>query len=166
MDKYLLNKVKNVANDILLKNNIKNVKIFFNEDSTNLGQCSWYENTDIIKSISFNIDFLNLNQWSKINYVINHECAHAIDIKNRKYTNHDEIWQNIFNTLNKDKRIKYAYMPKTKYVGNCINCNTKSYLNKKELSYCYLCINKSIPYNLCKIKFKLNNTNKLVKIEL
>jgi predicted SprT family Zn-dependent metalloprotease len=143
-----LTKTKNLANKLMDKHLGTNREWNFKFDSAKVrfGQCSWGGRG---KWISLSKSLVLLNSEIQITDTILHEIAHAMDVEERGYSNHDTNWTRIAKSIgcNGERCYKSSDViePKAKYTVKCNNCNKthqKHRKPKRNSSACGSCCNK------------------------
>jgi predicted SprT family Zn-dependent metalloprotease len=87
--------------------------------------------------------------FNAINDTILHEISHAIDFKNRGYSNHDKHWKQIAREVGcvpssrgyGKSTVPFTKKQMSKYIGICPNCNKNYYRNRRLKVACRNCCN-------------------------
>ena len=101
--------------------------IDYNSHKRSLGLCRYRKFTNRPGTIFISKTLLGNNLGKALDFedVIRHEFAHAIDVINRGFSNHDSRWRDICRQVGaNDSRLHEGFLekPKGKYSASCIKC--------------------------------------------
>ena len=120
-------------------------KFEFNNAKKAFGSCQYGSNTHTIK---LSRPLTRLNSVEQVTDTILHEIAHALDVEQRGFSNHDKNWVRIATSIGCNGQ-QYYYdkevnTPLAKYTLKCNNCGHESDRHRKvKRTYaCGSCCNK------------------------
>lgn len=91
-----------------------------------LGICKWMRKGRKVRIISLSRHYALEGGWEKMEDVVRHEIAHAIDFETRGKSNHGAHWQALARRVGADPTRLYdgddLEGPPSKYVGICPHC--------------------------------------------
>ena len=98
----------------------------FDNAKKRFGQCKWGSGEYVI-SLSRHLTLLN--GVDQVRDTILHEIAHALDVNDRGYSNHDANWRQIALRIGCNGERCYSskevVQPESKYTVKCTNCNNE-----------------------------------------
>ena len=121
-------------------------KFKFDNAKVRFGRCSWGSKG---KWVSISKHLTSLNDLAQVKDTILHEIAHALDVEERGFSNHDANWTRIAKSIGCNGERCYSSkevkQPKAKYTVKCNNCKKEQPKHRKPRrtsSACGACCNK------------------------
>jgi predicted SprT family Zn-dependent metalloprotease len=138
-----LRKAKHLAESLMDKHLVdcENYWVFeFDNAKKRFGMCKWGRRGYII-SLSRHLTLLNNEK--EVRDTILHEIAHALDVNERGYSNHDANWRRIALSIGCDGERCYdsteVAQPPSKYKVVCDNCGRETESMRKPKRYSKAC---------------------------
>ena len=123
-------RAKKLAEGLVKKHlgNAKNSWVFkFDNARKRFGMCQWGGGKYVV-SLSKHLTLLN--DEPQVRDTILHEIAHALDVEDRGYSNHDANWRQIALSIGCNGERCYSskevVQPQMKYTVKCNNCGNES----------------------------------------
>jgi predicted SprT family Zn-dependent metalloprotease len=109
-----------------LKGAKHNWKFFFGKTKRCFGRC-WYGRRGYW--IELSLPLTKMNSVEHVTSTLLHEIAHALDVEQRGFSNHDKNWKKIARSIGHSGNRCYSddvIRPKSKYTLTCPNCKVQS----------------------------------------
>jgi len=101
----------------------------FDRARRRIGNCAWRKGSRSLKRISLSRHFAEELPWARLEDVVRHEIAHALDFESRNRSAHDAVWREWAVRCGADPtRLYEGGVPSRiapRYVGMCPQCGAE-----------------------------------------